>query len=102
MATVIKRLFATHGQARSTAEALVRAGIQHDRFSVVDQHSGGQGGTLLTVELLPEQAGLVESVLPGAAVGASDPSGAGMATLHDSAPSYVAGGTANLGVPGPE
>ena len=96
MTTPIAHLFETHEQAR-----LEQAGIAHDQISLVDQHSGGRGGTLLTVQASAEEAALAADLLPGTqAVDEAAPR-TDLSSLDDAAPAHVAGGTANLGTPGP-
>lgn len=102
MSEAISHLFATHEQARRAAALLDQAGIPRDQVSLLDQHRDGQGGTLLTVQASPEQAGLVASLLPGAPSAVEAAPDPDLAGLHDAAPGYVAGGTANLGTPGPD
>ena len=101
MTTPITCLFPSHEQARQAASGLEQAGIPHDQVSLLDQHSGGHGGTLLTVLASSEQAAVVASLLPGAAPAAEDAPLTDTAALRGGAPAYVAGGTANLGTPGP-
>ena len=102
MTIPITHLFATHEQARAAAAALDQAGIPHDQVSLVDQRSGGQGGTLLTVEAAPDQAALVASLLPGLPGTPAAAPRTNLAGLEGRAPAYVAGGTANLGMPEPD
>jgi hypothetical protein len=102
MTSPISHLFATHEQARRAAALLDQAGIPRDQVSLLDQHRNGQGGTLMTVQVQPEQAGLVASLLPGAPVAMEAAPDPDLSNLHDAAPAYVAGGTANLGTPGPD
>lgn len=102
MTIPITHLFDTHEQARQAASRLEQAGISHDQVSLVDQHSGGRGGTLLTLQASPEQATLAASLLPGTQAAAQAAPPAGLSGLEGAAPAYVAGGTANLGTPGPD
>ncbi len=101
MTTPIAHLFDTHEQARHAAARLEQAGIPHDQISLVDQHSGGQGGTLLTVQASAEQAALAASLLPGTQAMDQTAPQTDMSQLNESAPAHVAGGIANLGTPGP-
>ena len=101
MTTPIAHLFDTHEQARQAASHLERAGIPHDQISLVDQHSGGRGGTLLTVQASAEQAALVANLLPGTQAMDEAAPRTDLSNLDEPAPAYVAGGTANLGTPGP-
>ena len=102
MTIPIAHLFDTHEQARQAAGRLEQAGIPHDQVSLVDQHSGGQGGTLLTVQASPEQAALAASLLPGTQDAHQAAPRTDLSGLEGAAPAYVAGGTANLGTPGPD
>ena len=101
MTTPITCLFASHEDARQAASRLEQAGIPRGQVSLLDQHSDGHGGTLLTVLVSEEQAGVVSDLLPSAVPAAGDAPLTDTAALHDAAPAYVAGGTANLGTPGP-
>lgn len=101
MTTPIAHLFGTHGQARQAAARLEQAGISHDQISLVDQHSGGRGGTLLTVQASVEQAALAADLLPGTQATDQAAPQTDMSRLNEPAPAHVAGGSANLGTPGP-
>ena len=101
MTTPIAHLFDTHEQARHAAARLEQAGIPHDQISLVDQHSGGRGGTLLTVQASAEQAALAASLLPGTQAPDQAAPQTDMSRLNGPAPAHVAGGIANLGTPGP-
>lgn len=94
----ISRIFGSHALARQAATELEQSGIDHGHISVID--SGG--GTVLTVCTTSASVALVEAILTQhATLPANSPPLDDTAALHDSAPSYVAGGTANLGTPGP-
>ncbi|HEY0204108.1 MAG TPA: hypothetical protein VGC15_08170 [Acetobacteraceae bacterium] len=101
MTTPIAHLFDTHEQARQAAARLEQSGISHDQISLVDQHSGGRGGTLLTVQASAEQAALVADLLPGTQATDEAAPQTDMSRLNGPAPAHVAGGIANLGTPGP-
>lgn len=101
MTTPIAHLFDTHEQARQAAAQLEQAGISHDRISLVDQHSGGRGGTLLTVQVSAEQAALAADLLPGTQAAGQAAPQTDLSRLNGPAPAHVAGGTANLGIPEP-
>lgn len=101
MTTPIAHLFDNHQQARQAAARLEQAGIAHDQISLVDQHSGGRGGTLLTVQASAEQAALVANLLPGIQAADQAAPQTHMSHLDGPAPAHVAGGIANLGTPGP-
>ena len=92
-------LFPSHEQARQAASRLEQAGIPRDQISLVDQRSGGQGGTLLTVLASAEQMEAVTRLLPGAGAAVEDAPPTDTAALRAAAPAYVAGGTANMGTP---
>ena len=102
MTIPIAHLFDTHEQARQAAGRLEQAGIPRDQVSLVDQRSNGQGGTLLTVQASPEQAALAASLLPGTQAANEAAPQTDLSSLEGAAPAYVAGGTANLGTPGPD
>ncbi len=101
MTTPIAHLFDNHEQARQAATRLEQAGIPHDQISLVDQHSGGRGGTLLTVQASAEQAALAADLLPGNQATDQAAPQSDMSRLNGPAPAHVAGGIANLGTPGP-
>ena len=102
MTIPIAHLFDTHEQARQAASRLEQAGIPHDQISLVDQRSGGQGGTLLTVQASPEQAALAASLLPDVQAAHHSAPRTDLSGLEGAAPAYAAGGTANLSTPGPD
>jgi len=98
----VSRVFGTHAQARQAAAELVEAGLDHGGISLIDGHRDG-GGTTMTVRATAEQRPLVAAVLSRhATLPGSSPTPADTAPLRDGAPAYVAGGTANLGTPGPD
>jgi len=101
MTTPIAHLFDTHEQARQATGRLEQAGVSRDQISLVDQHSGGQGGTLLTVQASAEQAALAASLLPGTQATDQAAPQTDLSSLDEAAPAYVGGGIANLGTPGP-
>jgi len=101
MTPPIAHLFDTHEQARQAASRLEQAGVSRDQISLVDQHSGGQGGTLLTVQASAEQAALAANLLPGTQATDQAAPRTDLSSLNESAPAHVAGGIANLGTPGP-
>jgi len=101
MTTPIAHLFDTHEQARQAASRLEQAGVSRDQISLVDQHSGGRGGTLLTVQASAEQAALAADLLPGMQATVQAAPRTDLSSLDEAAPAYVAGGIANLGTPGP-
>ncbi len=101
MTTPIAHLFDTHEQARQAASCLEQAGVSRDQISLVDQHSGGRGGTLLTVQASADQAALVANLLPGTQATDQAAPRTDLSSLDEAAPAHVAGGIANLGTPGP-
>ncbi len=105
MTDPIARLFPNHEAARQAAAQLEQAGIPRGQVSLAEQHRDGSGGTLLTVAA-GEHAALAARLLPGAPAQIDAAPVAEMpgltAALTDAAPAYVAGGTANLGTPGPD
>lgn len=99
------RLYPSHEAARQAATALGRAGIAHDAISVLDQVAppgqAGRGGTVLTVRPEAGRAAEIERLLSGDGSGLDTGAPpAGLAGMDATAPAYVAGATANLGVPG--
>ena len=101
MTIPVVRRFPTHGDARHAAARLAEAGITPDQVSLVDEHRGGVGGTVLTVQASDTQAAQVAELLPEGVMEAGPVAPPdGMAKLRTSAPAYVAGADANIGTPG--
>lgn len=104
MSSTVTRMFATHEEARHAAGALGQAGIGRDQVSLVDQHGDGQqagtAGTLMTVQAPPGREGDIERLLSHGAATAQGAPEAGVKALGGAAPAYIAGATANIGVPG--
>ena len=99
----LSHTFDTHEQARHAAAALEAAGIPPDGISLIDGHRDGGGGTMLTVRATPEQVQAAGAVLAGYGTNANGSKpGHDTRPLTEGAPAYVAGGTANLGTPGPD
>ncbi len=101
MTIPVVRRFSTHEDARHAAARLAGAGIAPDQVSLVDEHRGEVGGTVLTVQASDVQAAQVAKLLPDGAVEAGPAAPPdGMAQLRTSAPAYAAGADANIGTPG--
>ena len=100
MTIPIVRRFPTHEAARHAAAHLAAAGIAPDQVSLVDEHRGGVGGTVLTVQASDTQAAHVAELLPeGVAEARATTPPDGLAQLRTAAPAYVAGADANIGRP---
>ena len=100
MTIPVVRRFPTHEDACRAAARLAGAGIAPDQVSLVDEHRGGVGGTVLTVQASDAQAAQVAELLPEGTTDAGPAAPPdGMAQLRTSAPAYVVGADASIGTP---